>query len=703
MGKEKENGVFAVVQKVGRSFFLPVSILPIAGLLLGVGASFTNSKTIEAYHLQALFGTGTVLNGLLTIMSQVGSTVFGNLPIIFALAVALGMAKNEKAVAVLSAGVSFLVMNTTINAMLKLTGQILADGSYAESVLNGAITNMCGIETLQTGVFGGIVAGLVTAALHNRFYKQKLPAALSFFAGVRFVPIICVITHIAVGIVMFEIWPVIQHGIFAVGNIVMRSGYFGTFVFGFMERVLIPFGLHHVFYIPFWQTGLGGTAVIDGITVSGAQNIFFAELASPNVTRFSVDACRFMSGKYDFMMAGLPAAALAMYHCAKPENRKVVGGLLASAALTTFLTGITEPIEFTFLFIAPALFIVHCIFAGISFVLMHLLKICIGTTFSCGLIDFILYGVLQGQAKTNWLMILPVFAGYAVLYYVVFKFCILKFNLPTPGREDNGGEIKLYTRQDYKNKGKSDGKAFEKENDDTVSGLILAGLGGRKNVLDADCCATRLRVTVADPALINETMLKQSGSRGVVKKGKGIQVIYGPQVSIIKSNLTEYMEMIKDRPEKEAEKGEIKAAASGRVIPMTDVPDEAFSSCALGDGYAVQPVNGLVTAPADGEINVVMTETGHAVGIHVINGLDLLIHVGIDTVSLKGEGFETLVNVGQKVKAGDRLIEFDKDLIVSKGLCPDIIVIALANPDLPDIRFRTGMSAEAGKTVIGTW
>lgn len=703
MGKEKENGVFAVVQKVGRSFFLPVSILPIAGVLLGVGASFTNTKTIEAYHLQALLGSGTVLNGLLTIMSQVGSTVFGNLPIIFAMAVALGMAKNEKAVAVLSAAISFLVMNTTINAMLKLTGQILPDGSYGASVLNGAITSMCGIETLQTGVFGGIVAGLVTAALHNRFYKQKLPAALSFFAGVRFVPIICVITHIAVGIVMFEIWPVIQHGIFAVGNIVMKSGYFGTFVFGFMERVLIPFGLHHVFYIPFWQTGLGGTAVIDGVTVSGAQNIFFAELASPNVTRFSVDACRFMTGKYDFMMAGLPAAALAMYHCAKPENRKVVGGLLASAALTSFLTGITEPIEFTFLFIAPALFVVHCALAGISFVLMHLMKICIGTTFSCGLIDFVLYGVLQGQAKTNWLMILPVFAGYAVLYYFVFKFCILKFNLPTPGREENGGEIKLYTRQDYNNKGKSDKNTSVKDDTDRNSEMILAGLGGRENLLDIDCCATRLRLTVTDPALINEEILKQTGSRGVIKKGKGIQVIYGPQVSIIKSNLEEYIEMIKNRPEKDIKKGVIMAAASGKVIPMSAVPDDAFSSGVLGNGYAVEPIDGVVVAPADGEINVFMADTKHAIGIHVAEGFDLLIHIGIDTVSLKGEGFKSYVNIGQKVKAGDRLVEFNKDLVVSKGLCPDVIVIALANPDLPDIEFRTGVNSESGKTTIGTW
>lgn len=539
MNKGKDSKAFAVVQKVGRSFFLPVSILPIAGVLLGLGASFTNPKTIDAYQLQAVLGEGTVLHGLLMIMSQVGSTIFGNLPIIFAMAVALGMAKNEKAVAVLSAGISFFVMNTTINAMLKLTGQILADGSYGESVLNGALTNMCGIDTLQTGVFGGIVVGIVTSYLHNRFYKQQLPAALSFFAGIRFVPIVCVIAHIVVGIVLFVIWPAIQQGIFAVGNVVMKSGYFGTFVFGFMERALIPFGLHHVFYIPFWQTGLGGTAVVDGVTVAGAQNIFFAELASPNVTRFSVEACRFMTGKYPFMMAGLPAAAYAMYTVAKPENKKVVGGLLVSAALTSFLTGITEPIEFTFLFIAPALFVVHCVFAGLAFVLMHLLNICIGTTFSCGLIDFTLYGLLQGQAKTNWLMILPVFAGYAALYYVVFRSVILKFNLATPGREENASEIKLYTKEDFKNK---DSQNKVKSDSDEKSKMILEGLGGIKNVVDIDCCATRLRLTVENVDLINEEVLKATGSKGIIKKGNGVQVIYGPQVSIIKSDLEEYVE-----------------------------------------------------------------------------------------------------------------------------------------------------------------
>ena len=536
MNKVKRSGkFFATIQQIGKFFFLPVSVLPIAGLLLGLGSSFTNQTTIETYNLTGLLGHGTVLNALLTIMSQVGTAIFGNLPLIFALAVALGMAKKEKAVAVLSAGIAFIVMHTSINAMLTLSGYILPDGSYADFVLSGQLSNVLGITSLEMGVFGGIVVGLGVAALHNKFYKQQLPMALSFFSGVRFVPIISTIVYIFVGILCFFIWPFIQSGIFALGNLVTASGYGGTFIFGLLERALIPFGLHHVFYIPFWQTALGGTAIIDGATIAGAQNIFFAELASPNTIHFSVDACRFMTGKYTFMMAGLPAAAYAMYKCARPENKKVVAGLLFSAGLTSFLTGITEPIEFTFLFIAPGLFILHCGLAGLSFLLCHLMNICIGTTFSCGLIDFTLYGLLQGPTKTSWPLMLILFAVYAIGYYFIFTFVIRKFNIMTPGREKNATDIKLYTKEDFKNK---------KSIHDSKSEIILKGIGGVANLVDIDACATRLRLTVVDENLVNEEILKESGSKGLIRKGKGIQIIYGPQVTVIKSNFEEYVEEV---------------------------------------------------------------------------------------------------------------------------------------------------------------
>ncbi|MFZ2539119.1 MAG: PTS transporter subunit EIIC [Oscillospiraceae bacterium] len=509
----------------------PIALLPIAGLLLGIGASFTNPATIEAYNLGAFLGEGTVLHAILSIMSSTGSVVFGNLPIIFAMGVALGMAEKEKEIATLSAAIAYLVMHATISTMLSLTGKILADGSIAPGVVQGSIASTSGILSMQMGVFGGIIVGLGVAALHNRFYKIKLPTVISFFGGTRFVPIISTLVYILVGVLMFFIWPIIQSGIYALGSLVVNAGYAGTFIYGVIERALIPFGLHHVFYLPFWQTGVGGTMLIDGTTVFGAQNIFFAQLASPSTTAFSIEAGRFMTGKFPIMMFGLPGAALAMYMSAKPNKKKIVGGLLLSAALTSFLTGITEPLEFTFLFVAPALYAVHCVFAGLSFMLMHLLNVTIGMTFSGGFIDFFLFGILQGNDKTNWLIAIPVGIAYFIVYYFVFKFLIKKFNFITPGKEVDEVESKLYTRKDVN-------ESKEKGN---TSQLIVDGLGGTDNIKNLDCCATRLRVTVFDSQKVKDSILKQSGASGVIKKGDGIQVIYGPRVTVIKSELEEFI------------------------------------------------------------------------------------------------------------------------------------------------------------------
>ena len=533
MAKKKKSSAFAVVQQIGKSFFLPVSVLPIAGILLGLGSSFTNADTIAAYHLQGIMGEGTILNALLTIMSQVGNTIFGNLPLIFALAVALGMAKNEKAVAVLSAGISFFVMNSTINAMLKLSGKILADGTYAKSVLNGQITSVCGIDSLQMGVFAGVIVGLVTAALHNRFYKQQLPAALAFFSGVRFVPIISVIAHIGVGIICFFVWPTIQSGIFALGNLVMHSGYFGTAIFGFLERALIPFGLHHVFYLPFWQTSLGGTMEVAGKMVEGAQNIFFAQLADPNTKHFAVEACRFMTGKYSFMMAGLPGAAYAMYRCAKPEKRKIVGGLLFSAALTSFLTGITEPIEFTFLFVAPMLFVVHAFLAATLATTMWLAGI-VGIN-SGGLIEIASLNLIP-LMRNHWqqyLLELVIGLIFTAIWFVVFRFLILKFDFKTPGREDEA-EIEFGSKEKFRNKqAEKGGKAGDPKLE--LCELILEGLGGKDNIVDVTNCATRLRVNVKDETLCkDDPYFKAIGTHGCSINGKAYQVIIGLKVPSIR-------------------------------------------------------------------------------------------------------------------------------------------------------------------------
>lgn len=527
MKKNSTNSLFSILQRVGRSFMLPIALLPIAGLLLGIGSSLTNPTTIEAYNLGAILGPGTFLNSVMQILAETGNIVFANLPIIFAMGVALGMAEKEHGTAVLSAAISFFIMHRTISTLLALNGQ-LAEGE----MLSGTIANVVGIQSLEMGVFGGIIVGLGVAALHNRFYKIQLPTVISFFGGVRFVPIISAFAFIIVGIVMYFVWPYIQRAIYSLGGLVLSSGYFGTFIYGTIERALIPFGLHHVFYMPFWQTGLGGSMVVDGQTIMGAQNIFFAQLASPQTTEFSVEATRFMSGKFPLMIFGLPGAALAMYSVAKPSKKKVAGGLLLSAALTSIITGITEPIEFTFLFVAPVLYVIHSIFAGLAYMIMHILNVGVGMTFSGGVIDLFLFGILQGNAKTHWINVIWVGIIYFVVYYFLFRALIKKYNVITPGREDDEADTRLYTRKDV-NAAKED-----------KSALIVKGLGGKDNLANVDCCATRLRVTVKDSSLVDEAALKQSGASGVIKSGSGVQVIYGPRVTVIKSNLEDYLDSI---------------------------------------------------------------------------------------------------------------------------------------------------------------
>lgn len=572
-----KDRMFEVLQRVGRSFMLPIAILPVAGLFLGIGGSFTNETMLNTYGLTGILGPGTPANAILTVMNAAGNIVFANLPVLFAMGVAIGMARKEKEVAALSAVIAFFVMHASIGALITLRGG-------AQEMLSGAVEDVCGIASLQMGVFGGILVGLGVAALHNRFYRIALPHVLSFFGGTRFVPIISAIVYLGVGILMFFVWPPVQAGIYHVGDLVLRSGYAGTWLYGLMERALIPFGLHHVFYLPFWQTAVGGTAQVGGQLIEGAQNIFFAELSQPGIAHFSVAATRFMSGKFPLMIFGLPGAALAMYRCADPGKRKEAGGLLLSAALTSMLTGITEPLEFTFLFVAPVLYGIHCVFAGAAYMLMHMCNVGVGMTFSGGLIDLFLFGILQGNAKTDWVRIVFVGIGYFIVYYFLFSFLIRRFDFKTPGRESGADEVKLYTRADVNARKQAEadgtsvhlsgnGKGTENSGqkdegkrrtgatghlDDgrtqtgagtartfgdamEVSALITEGLGGRDNISDVDCCATRLRVTVHDEAKVDELLLKESGAAGVIRRGKGIQVVYGPRVTVIKSDLEDYL------------------------------------------------------------------------------------------------------------------------------------------------------------------
>ena len=647
---------FSVLQRVGRSFMLPIALLPVAGLLLGIGSSFTNATMLEAYNLTGIIHEGNILYTILNIMNSAGSVVFNNLALLFAVGVAIGMAKREKEVAALSGAIAYLIMNTSISALI---------GAYGgpSAMPENSVTSVLGVTTLQMGVFGGIIVGLGVAALHNRFYTIELPQVLSFFGGTRFVPIISALVYLVVGIIMFYVWPFVQIWISKLGNLVLNSGYIGTWIYGIIERALIPFGLHHVFYMPFWQTALGGSAVIDGELIQGAQNIYFAELASKSTEVFSVSATRFMAGKFPFMIFGLPGAAYAMYKKARVEKRKVAGGLLISAALTAMLTGITEPIEFTFLFVAPLMYGVHCVLAGLSYMLMHIFNVGVGMTFSGGLIDLTLFGILQGNAKTNWVWIVVVGIAYSIIYYFVFSFLISKFNFKTPGRESDAEETKLFTRKDME----------QRKNKDNASALILEGLGGKNNISDLDCCATRLRVTVKDETLVKDALLKQSGASGVIHKGNGVQIVYGPSVSVVKSKLENYIDNVQtenittnETKSKNLKNTVLYAHAQGILKSIDIVDDEVFSKHILGDGIAIEPTEGKLFAPADGVIDNIF-DTNHAVNIITDDGCEILLHIGIDTVELGGKYFTPHVKNGQKVSKGDLLISFDIKGITDSG------------------------------------
>lgn len=689
--------IFEVLQRVGRSFMLPIAILPVAGLFLGIGGSFTNTTMLETYNLMGVLGPGSFANSILTVMNDAGSIVFSNLPILFAMGVAIGMAKAEKAVAALAGALAFFIMHASIGAMITVHGG-------ADNMLAGSVATTVGINSLQMGVFGGIIVGLGVAYLHNKFYKIELPQSLSFFSGTKFVPIISAVVYLIVGIIMFYIWPTVQAGINGVGEVVRISGYFGTWVYGFMERLLIPFGLHHVFYLPFWQTSVGGTMEVGGKMIEGAQNIFFAQLADPSTTHFSVEATRFMSGKFPLMIFGLPGAALAMYKTAKPEKKKIVGGLLFSAALTSILTGITEPLEFTFLFVAPFLYLIHCIFAGLAYMLMHILQVGVGMTFSGGLIDLTLFGILPGNGRTNWLMIPLVGIGYFIVYYFLFSFLIKKFNLKTPGREDDdNAEVKLYTKADVNAK-KGEVQSGEKSAnaDDDLSMAIVHGLGGKSNIESVDCCITRLRCTVADSNLVRDDVLKATCAAGVVKAGAGVQVIYGPRVTLIKSNLEEYLERsnvddaygdmlaagqidgaAKLEEENKVDLGEssmeILSPANGDLLDLSEVPDDVFSQKLMGEGFAVESADGDIYAPVSGEIGMIFP-TKHAIIIATEDGIEVLIHMGIDTVKMDGRGFELFCEMGQKVKAGDKLAHMDKAVFQAEGY-PTVTPVIFTNLD----------------------
>ncbi|WP_026699977.1 glucose-specific PTS transporter subunit IIBC [Salibacterium aidingense] len=642
------KNAFGLLQRIGRALMLPVALLPAAGLLLAIGTAIQEDNMIAIMP----FLDAEIFQFISELMKEAGGVVFDNLAVLFAVGVALGLA-NGDGVAGLAALIGFFIINVTMGVSKGVTAEMTEDPAFAE---------ILGVPTLQTGVFGGIIAGILGAFMYNRYYNIELPQYLGFFAGKRFVPIATAFGGLIVGGVLTFIWPPVQEMLNAMSYLVTESNTtISAFIFGVIERALIPFGLHHVFYNPFWFE-FGSYVNAAGETVTGDQQIFFAQYQD-GVDQFT--AGTFMTGKFPFMMFGLPAAALAIYHCAKPAKKKYVAGIMGSAALTSFLTGITEPLEFSFLFVAPLLFGIHTIFAGLSFMIMHVLNVKIGMTFSGGVIDYFLFGIIPNA--TPWWLVIPVGLCFAVIYYFGFRFAITKFNLMTPGREEDAPADEAQA---------SSGSAGG-----DLPYNVLEAFGGKENLKNLDACITRLRITVHDKGEVNKDRLKQLGASGVMEVGSNVQAIFGPQSDAIKSQMQDIIEGRSPAkpaegtpeldPKKETEPAvkietgssiHIGSVADGTLMSIEEVPDDVFSGKMMGDGFAIQPQNGEFVSPAAGTINNVFP-TKHAVGIKTAEGLEILVHIGLDTVNMKGEGFDVHVNEGEEVKQGQLLVTADLSLI----------------------------------------
>ena len=659
---------FGVLQRVGKSLMLPVALLPAAGLLMGIGTLLQNPNIINNIPMLS----GETFQLMANIMSSSGDIVFSNLPLIFAVGVAIGMS-NGDGVAALAAIVSFLIMNMTIG--------ITARVDLLQVDTNPMYDMVLGIPTLQTGVFGGILIGMVSAIIYQKFYTIKLPEFLGFFSGKRFVPIVAAIAGVLIGIIMVVIWPPIQNFLLAFSRSMIGTNQtVSALIFGIVERALIPFGLHHILYNPFWYQ-FGEYTNLAGQLVVGDQAIFFAQLKEG----VEFTAGTFMTGKFPFMMFGLPAAALAMYHEADSDKKKLVAGILFSGALTSFLTGITEPIEFMFLFVAPVLFGVHCIFAGLSFMIMQILNVKVGLTFSGGLIDFILFGVLPNRTKWWWIIIVGII--FAAIYYIGFRYIIRKLDLKTPGREREESEIDIDIT------------------DGDLAYNVLDAFGGVKNIKYLDACITRVRVTVKNISLVNRSKLKSLGSADLMIIGDNIQAIFGPKSDMLKEQMKDIIDgkEVKVKKKKNIEKIEkglkiessIMMPVTGKLLRLEEVPDPIFSMKLIGDGFAIDPKKNILISPIKGMI-LTISKTSHSITIRGLDGFDIFIHIGIDSINLNGNGFKAFVQEGDIVNEGDLLIEFPLDEIREKLKSPMIPVIFKGLSKEKFIYFNNDIDVKSG-------
>nr|WP_207554569.1 glucose-specific PTS transporter subunit IIBC [Staphylococcus schleiferi] len=680
---------FGQLQRIGKALMLPVAILPAAGILLALGNAMHNEQLVAL----APWLKYDVFVMISSIMESAGQVIFDNLPLLFAVGTALGLAGGD-GVAALAALVGYLIMNATMGKVMHITiDQIysFADGASTLSQANKLPQHalILGIPTLQTGVFGGIIIGALAAWCYNKFYNITLPQFLGFFAGKRFVPIVTSVVAIITGILLSFIWPPIQEGLNGLSNFLLNKNLvLTTFIFGIIERSLIPFGLHHIFYAPFWFE-FGHYVNHAGETIRGDQRIWMEQLKDG--VAFTAGA--FTTGKYPFMMFGLPAAAYAIYRQARPERKKIVAGLMLSAGLTAFLTGITEPLEFSFLFVAPILYVVHVFLAGSSFLIMHLLDVKIGMTFSGGFIDYVLYGLLNWD-RTHALRVIPVGIAYAFIYYFVFSFLIKRMNLKTPGREDK----------------------VEEQRSTTVERLpfdVLDAMGGKENIKHLDAYITRLRVEVNDKAKVDVNALKGLGAAGVLEVGNNMQAIFGPKSNQIKHDMALIMKGEITSPTQTTVTDDIDtdvvqiegtrnvsvvAPGDGKIVPLSDVPDQVFSQKLMGDGVALIPQNSEICAPFNGTVKTIFP-TRHAIGLESTDGVELLIHIGIDTVKLNGEGFEALVQVDEEVVEGQPLMKVDLSYIEQHA--PSIVTpLIVTNLDGGTLEFEADQEVKKGQKLF---
>lgn len=630
--------LFGGLQHIGKALMLPVAVLPAAGLLVGIG---THAAT---HHW--------LPEAVANIMLSSGNAILHNIPLLFAVGVAIGLTSGA-GVAALAALVGFLVMVSTMGSIAELRGFDSLQTSFGRSFMS----EVMGVKTIDTGVFGGMLMGILSALLYNRFHTVKLHPALGFFSGKRLVPILSALLAVMVGSVLTLLWLPIQTALDDFTRMVMASNpEVSSGLYGFLNRMLIPFGIHHIWNNPFLYS-LGEYVTASGDVVRGDSARFLG--GDPQ-------AGLFMSGFFPVMMFGLPAAALAMVHTAKPGKRAQVAGILFSAALSSFLTGITEPIEFAFLFVAPVLYGIHALLTGLSFLIMNALQVKLGFSFSAGFIDYML---LWGKAS-HPLMLLPVGAVYALLYYSIFRFAIVRLNLPTPGRDDETPQ--------------STPAAPEH-----IATEVLAALGGSGNVLHIESCITRLRVQVKNMQQVNPHRLKHLGASGVVRLGENVQVVFGGQSDALCQDILQIMEGSRSAaivPRKVQQVGGgifIQSPMRGRILPLAQVPDDVFSQKLMGDGFAIDPTDGHVYAPCDGTVEALFP-TMHALAILADSGHEILIHVGIDTVHLGGEGFQAHVRQGDRVRAGDLLLTVQLNQIREK--VPSLITPVVFTNLLPENR-----------------